>query len=184
MSGPPALPLPLAVAGHELRPFAAADIPRLVALADDLEVWRQLTDLFPRPYTVEAAERWIGDQRELDPPQNLVIAGPEGLLGGIGVILASVPNYAHDGELGYWLGRPAWGRGLMTAAVQAFLPWAAEAHGLARFTARLYASNARSRCVLERCGFAHEGTLRAAVRKEGRVQDLLVYGLLMPAPPA
>jgi len=171
--------IPLTVPGHGLRSFRPDDIVRLSSLADDAAIWDRLTDLFPRPYDLEAAIRWVGRQRELDPPENLAIAGPEGLVGGVGVILSTVPNFRHDAELGYWLGRPHWGRGLATAALQAFLPWAADTHGLARFTARTFADNLASCRVLERCGFAREGVLRGGARKGGRQLDLVIYGLLL-----
>ncbi|MEZ4389060.1 MAG: GNAT family protein [Candidatus Krumholzibacteriia bacterium] len=168
--------LPLAVEGYHLREFDEGDLERLAQLADDVEIWRWLTDLFPRPYDFEAALKWVVQQADHDPPRNLVIAGPEGLVGGVGVMLSSVPNFAHDGELGYWLGREYWGQGIMSCAVAAFMAWAAAAHGLSRFTAKVYAGNARSSAVLQRCGFAQEGVLRGAVRKDGRVLDMVVYG--------
>lgn len=171
--------VPLALAGHVLRPYRPDDIPRLCALADDAAVADRLTDLFPRPYDVPAALRWLDRQRKLAPPRNLVIAGPAGLCGGVGIECSPVPDYAHDAELGYWLGRRHWGQGLATAAVAAFAPWVAEAHGLARLTARVFADNAASRRVLEKCGFTREGVLRRAARKGGRELDVLVYGLLL-----
>lgn len=173
------LDLPLARPGYRLREFDEDDIPRLCELADDDAIWRWVTDLFPRPYDHEAATRWVMQQAEFDPPRNLAIAGPDGLAGGVGVMLGDVPNFAHDGELGYWLGQRHWGQGIMTAAVAAFVAWAAAAHGLERFTARVYAGNEPSVRVLRRCGFAQEGVLRGAVKKQGRTLDLLVYGLLV-----
>jgi RimJ/RimL family protein N-acetyltransferase len=166
-------------AGHVLRPYQPDDIPRLCALADDAAVADRLTGLFPHPYDLRAALRWVSRQRELAPPRNLVIAGPDGLCGGVGIERSLVPDYAHDAELGYWLGRRYWGRGLATAAVAAFLPWAAEVHGLARLTARVFADNPASRRVLEKCGFAREGVLRRAARKHGRELDVLIYGILL-----
>ena len=171
--------LPLAVTGHGLREYAALDIPRLCDLADDAAVWRQMTDLFPHPYDERAGLRWVMQQVESDPPCNLAIVGPDGLVGGVGVLLSSVPNFAHDGELGYWLGRRYWGRGLATAAVEAFCAWVAPAHGLTRFTAKVFDGNAPSQRLLERCGFTHEGTLRGAARKEGRTLDMHVYGRIV-----
>lgn len=172
------LRLPLEIDGFELREYTEDDIPRLCSLANDYEIWRRVTDLFPRPYDRVAAIRWLHQQIMNDPPLNLAIAGPDGLVGGVGVMLSTVPNFRHDGEIGYWLGRLFWGRGLTTAAVRAFVPWAAAAHGLTRFSAKVYANNDASCRVLEKCGFACEGVLRQAVRKEREVLDLLVFGHL------
>ena len=171
--------LPLEIEGFWLREFAEGDLQRLCALANDYEIWRRVTDLFPRPYDELAALKWITEQADHDPAQNLAIAGPDGLVGGVGVMLSSVPNFRHDGELGYWLGRPFWGKGLTSAAVRAFVPWAAAVHELRRFTAKVYQGNEASCRVLEKSGFSREGVLRAAARKEGELLDLYVYGRLI-----
>jgi len=171
--------VPLDIAGFHLREYHEDDVPRLCVLAGDYEIWRRVTDRFPHPYADAAALRWLDAQAEFEPPRNLAIAGPAGLVGGVGVQLTDVPNFAHDGELGYWIGRDFWGLGLATAAVRAFVPWAAAVHGLRRFTARVYAGNQASLRVLEKSGFVQEGLLRRAVRKEDRLLDLHVFGRLV-----
>jgi len=171
--------LPLEIDGFVLREFGEDDIARLCELADNYEVWRHLSDEFPHPYDEAAARRWIEEQIDHDPPRNLAIADGSGLVGGIGLMLTDAPNYAHDGEVGYWLGQPYWGRGIVTVALRAFLAWAAPMHGLTRFTARVYHGNEASVRVLERCGFVREGVLRRGVHKEGAVLDLLVFGYLV-----
>jgi RimJ/RimL family protein N-acetyltransferase len=170
--------LPLEREGYALREFADEDIFPLCRLADNYEVWRWLSDLFPRPYDEAAARRWLEEQLNYDPPRNLALVGPDGLVGGLGLNLTDAPNRRHDGEVGYWLGQPYWGRGLMTTALPAFLAWAAPAHGLSRFTAHVYGGNDASVRVLERCGFQREGVMRGAVIKEGQVLDQLVFGRL------
>jgi ribosomal-protein-alanine N-acetyltransferase len=174
------LELPLSLTGMALREHRARDIPRLCALADDYEIWRRVSDEFPRPYDAAAALRWIEDQAAYDPPRSLAIAEGEELIGGVGLVLTKLSNYAHDAELGYWLGRRYWGRGIATAAVSAFVAWAAPVHGLGRFTAKVFAGNEASVGVLRRCGFQHEGTLRGAARKEGVELDVLIFGYLVP----
>ena len=171
--------LPLEIEGFVLREHREEDIARLCELADDYEVWRRVSDEFPRPYDVAAARRWIEEQGGHDPPRSLAIVHESGLVGGIGLILTDAPNYAHDGEVGYWLGQPYWGRGVATVALRAFLAWAAPIHGLSRFTAKVYHGNEASTRLLKRCGFVREGVLRRAVHKEGAVLDLLVFGYLV-----
>ena len=79
---------------------------------------------------------------------------------------------------GYWLAERFQGRGLMTAAVRAYLDHAFRALGLHRFEIRTAVDNARSRAIPERLGFTHEGTLRGAERVGGRMLDLAVYSRL------
>ena len=171
--------LPLEIDGFILREHREEDVSRLCELADDYEVWRHVSDEFPRPYDEAAAHRWIEEQGGYDPPRSLAIADRSGLVGGIGLMLTDAPNYAHDGEVGYWLGQPYWGRGIATVALRAFVAWAAPVHGLSRFTAKVYQGNEPSMRLLERCGFVREGALRCGVRKEGAVLDLVIYGYLV-----
>jgi RimJ/RimL family protein N-acetyltransferase len=54
-----------------------------------------------------------------------------------------------DRNVGYWIGRSFWGRGVATAALQAFL----ELETTRPLTAYVAAHNVGSRRVLEKCGF-------------------------------
>jgi ribosomal-protein-serine acetyltransferase len=81
-------------------------------------------------------------------------------------------------ELGYWLGDGFAGRGLMTAAVRAYLDEAFGAWGLRRVAILAATENLRSRAIPERLGFTCEGVLREAEVVGDRVVDLAVYSLL------
>ncbi len=58
-------------------------------------------------------------------------------------------------ELGYWLGKPFWGRGLMTEAVREMLRHAFEDAGMNRVLCGRYEGNDRSGRVQEKVGFRH-----------------------------
>ena len=58
-------------------------------------------------------------------------------------------------ELGYWLGKPFWGRGIMPEAVREMLRRAFEELGMTRVWAGYYEGNDKSRRVQEKCGFRH-----------------------------
>jgi len=66
-------------------------------------------------------------------------------------VVGNVVSWVQDGcrEIGYWLGRAHWGRGVATAAVAAFLPLIVERP----LCAHVVAHNTASRRVLEKCGF-------------------------------
>jgi ribosomal-protein-serine acetyltransferase len=81
-------------------------------------------------------------------------------------------------ELGYWLGDGYTGRGLVTAAVRAFLDHAFGTWGLRRVAILAATDNVRSRAIPERLGFRQEGVLRQAEVVGDRVHDLVVYSLL------
>ncbi|MEA3198863.1 MAG: hypothetical protein QOE90_291 [Thermoplasmata archaeon] len=72
-----------------------------------------------------------------------------------GVIVGYLVVFTRDGhrELGYWIDRAHWGRGLATAAVRTFLT----EHAERPLRAVVAAHNRASRRVLEKAGFARAG---------------------------
>jgi RimJ/RimL family protein N-acetyltransferase len=81
-------------------------------------------------------------------------------------------------EIGYWLGRAHWGRGIATAAVQSLAEYGFTQHDLARVYAVVFAHNDASGRVLEKAGFTLEARLRRAITKDGQTMDGLLYALV------
>lgn len=67
--------------------------------------------------------------------------------------------YQKAPEIGYWLGEPYWGRGLMSQAVTMICEEAFEKLPIVRIQAEIFARNMGSRKVAEKCGFRMEGIL-------------------------
>lgn len=167
----------LKLARCTIRDWRKRDLDSLVRHANDREVWRNLRDRFPHPYTEEHGRRWIEWVAELDPCTQFAIEVDGEAAGGIGLErLADV--YRVTAELGYWLGRPVWGRGIMTEAVAAFTAWAFDRFDFQRIQAGVFASNPASARVLEKAGFQLEGVMRQCVIKDGEVLDHLLYAKL------
>lgn len=85
---------------------------------------------------------------------------------------------SHRANIGYWLAKPYWGRGLMTEAVRRYTDYAFEQLEVVRLTAEVFTWNDASRRVLEKVGFRQEGYFRKHREKEGSLVDVLYYGLL------
>lgn len=83
-------------------------------------------------------------------------------------------------EVGYWLGEPFWGRGIVTEALVATTTYAIKQHGLTRVFAVPFARNLGSCRVLEKAGYVREGRLRRSAIKDGQVIDQLQYSFLAP----
>jgi [ribosomal protein S5]-alanine N-acetyltransferase len=98
------------------------------------------------------------------------------LIGGIG--LHHLDWEHHNGELGYWLGRPYWGRGYGTEAAEAIVRIGFEQLHLHRLDAGLFRGNSASEHLLRKLGFAKEGLRRESFRKRGVWKDDLLFGLL------
>ncbi|MDH5823881.1 GNAT family protein [Luteimonas sp. RD2P54] len=163
--------------GFVLRRWRAGDLDSLVRHADDERVSRSVSDRFPHPYTREDGRRFLaGEVVDLAHPVFAIEIGGEAC-GGIGARPGDGER-AHAAELGYWLGRAYWGRGVMTRAVATFAPWAMEALALQRLYATVIEGNPASARVLQNNGFQEEGLLRCAVRKRGRLLDLRMFARL------
>ena len=147
----------------------------LVLEADDRAVWRNLA-LFPHPYTEEHAEEWIARCREQQPPQDLVIDVGGRLAGVCGIDLGKgVGRYT--ASVGYWLGRRHWNQGVATEVLGCFLEYIWETFDVERLQAEVFSWNPASARVLEKNGFALEGTRRKAIFKDGELIDEWMYTL-------
>ncbi len=79
-------------------------------------------------------------------------------VGSIGLSLqgaSELVTSAEEAELGYWIGVPYWGQGLIPEAAEALLRHGFEDLGLAKIWCGYFAGNEKSRRVQEKCGFTY-----------------------------
>lgn len=150
------------------------DAHDLVELANDWEIAKNLRDAFPHPYTLADAEGYLGRCESGVIPQSFAITIDDRLVGGCGLKLREDIERC-SAEIGYWIGKPYWGRGLTTAAVRAVTAHAFENLGLLRVYALPFEENLASARVLEKAGYLREGLLRNAAIKKGRVRNMIMY---------
>ena len=169
------------IGDYAVRSFSLEDAPAIALHANNRNVWVNLRDLFPFPYSTAHAQAWIREI-SLDRPETaFAIASDEEAIGGIGLHRQS--DFAkRSAELGYWLGEAYWGRGIVTDAVRVVTQWGFAHFDIDRIFAQVFAWNPSSARVLEKAGFTFEGRLRGAVFKDGRTTDLLSYGMLRTDP--
>lgn len=160
-----------------LRPWEWDDSQALVALANNPRIAEKLRDAFPHPYTAADADRWLTVANKYEPPRNFAVAVEGKAVGGAGLVLRE-DVYRRSAEIGYWLGEPYWGRGIMTAAVRATVDYAFETFDICRLFASVFDGNVASARVLEKAGFTFEARLRQTITKGGRTRDELVYALV------
>lgn len=108
----------------------------------------------------------------------LLVDRPEGTLLG-GLTLANVRRRAAlSATLGYWMGEPHAGRGLMSAAVPVICRLAFDVLALERVEAACLPENLASIRVLEKAGFQREGFARGYLSIAGARRDHLLFALL------
>ena len=166
--------LQLPIAGAEVRTWRESDLESLVRAANDAAVARNLRDRFPHPYETAHGAAFLKTvaQRPIETLWAIALDGSA--IGGIGLELG------HDvervsAEIGYWLGRPFWGRGLATAALRAVTDFAFAEFELTRIFALPFESNAGSIRVLEKAGYVLEGRLRQSAIKHGQILNQRIY---------
>jgi putative acetyltransferase len=101
------------------------------------------------------------------------------VIGSIGLHPDRMRGFDGAKMLGYVLAQPYWGRGLMTEAAKRVIAFAFEEMNLEVLSVIHYPFNARSKRVIEKCGFVYEGTLRrAGILHDGAVCDACCYSML------
>ena len=164
-----------------LRPFALSDAREVQRLAGDREI-AAVTISIPHPYEDGMAEAWInthaGDfERDVAVNYAITLAADGTLLGAIGLRLELQHKRA---ELGYWIGKPYWGRGFASEAGQVIVDYAFRSLHLRKIYAHHMAINPASGRVMKKLGMIYEGKMRDHVLKWGVHQDVEAYGLVAP----
>jgi [ribosomal protein S5]-alanine N-acetyltransferase len=157
-----------------VRTWRKSDAAPIARHANDREVWLNLRDLFPHPYNTSHAVAYIRSVTAQTPPSSFVIVVADEPVGGIALRLGEDIERC-SAEIGYWLGRAYWGRGIMTAAVGAVTAYGFASLDLLRVFALPFTDNAASVRVLEKAGYVREGLLRSSAIKAGKVRDQYLY---------
>jgi RimJ/RimL family protein N-acetyltransferase len=163
-----------------LRAWKASDAPSLARHANNPKVARQLRDRFPHPYTIADARQFIQSVAGSRPPTLFAMIVDGDAVGGIGFFPGGdVERFS--AEIGYWLAEPYWGRAITVEAIRLTSGYAFEVCNMLRLYALPFADNAQSIRVLEKAGYAREGTLRSSSVKYGQARDQALFALVNPA---
>jgi len=160
-----------------IRSWKFGDEAGLAAQADHPDISENIRDIFPHPYTIEDAEKWIAFAITEIPQQNFAIELDNEIVGAMGMRFKS-DVYRKNIEIGYWLGVDHWNKGITTKCLQTFIKWIFHQHKIHRVFASVFETNKASMKVLEKVGFVKEAVLKEAIFKLGHYMDEHVYALL------
>ena len=139
-----------------LRPWREEDAEDLYTYASDPDVGH------PAGW---AAHTSVENSREiirtvLSAPETYAVCLKEGgkAVGSIGLHRNDLAERDDEYELGYWIGKPFWGQGLIPEAAREILRPAFADLGMARIWCGYYDGNVKSRRVQEKLGFAYHHT--------------------------
>jgi ribosomal-protein-alanine N-acetyltransferase len=155
------------------------DAPDLARAINNKRVQDNLRDGLPYPYTVRDAEEYIAALLAADPNDVFAFAIVDGerVVGSISAF-RQTNVHRRTAELGYYIAEPDWGRGIATDAVRQLCAQVFANSDILRIFAEPFVYNTASCRVLEKAGFAFEGTLCQNAVKNGRVLDMRMYALL------
>ena len=161
-----------------IRPWRMSDAMDLAAALSDPAILNNLRDGLPYPYTEKDAEDYITAMLCADKSAVFAyaICLEDRAVGSIGAFRQSNIHF-RTAELGYYLAREYWGRGIVTEAVRQLCERVFAQTDILRIYAEPFSDNVGSRRVLEKAGFQLEGILCRNACKNGRVLDMALYAL-------
>lgn len=142
-----------------LRPWTIQDAESLYEYAKDKGVgpiagWPEHTD-------VENSREIIKNTLSADGTFAICLKDDNKAIGSISLISPSQSHTAlkdTELEIGYWIGVPFWGQGLVPEAVKEIQKYAFEALGCTALWCGYYDGNEKSKRVQEKCGFIYHHT--------------------------
>ncbi len=90
-----------------------------------------------------------------------VLKGETEPIGSIGLMIGKNSNIdipENEGEIGYWIGEPYWGQGLIPEAARELIRYAFEELKLETLWCGYFDGNIKSKRVQEKCGFKYHHT--------------------------
>jgi [ribosomal protein S5]-alanine N-acetyltransferase len=164
-----------------LRPLTPADAPSIARHANDEGVWRNLFDGFPHPYTLADAEAWCREGHRSPAVGHVWAITVRDEAIGCCSVHPDSGWLACNAEVGYWIGRAHWRRGLTSEALALISDWSLDAlPQLTRLYAPIFGWNEGSQAVARRCGYVLEGRMPVSALKAGQLIDRVVYGRYRP----
>lgn len=158
-----------------LRKFRKGDEKSLSKNINDKEISKYTTRI-PHPYRLKDAKKWIAHSikehnkkklREI----NFVIDINEDVAGSISLMNIE----SHKAEIGYWLAKKYWNKGIMTEAVKLVANFGFSKLKLNRIYAPVFSFNKKSARVLEKNKFAFEGLMKKFHNKDEKLYDALLF---------
>ena len=157
-----------------IRNFKMSDKTSIAKNANNRNIWLNVRNAFPHPYTETNAAQWISSMLEEKVQTKFAIVVDGKAVGGIGVEMKE-DVYSQTMEFGYWIGEAYWNKGIITEAIQVVSDYAFEKFEVIRLEAHVYHWNIGSMRALEKAGFQKEAILKKRVFKDGKYVDEHIY---------
>ncbi|RFM30360.1 GNAT family N-acetyltransferase [Deminuibacter soli] len=161
-----------------VRPWQKEDAPGLAYISNNRNIWNNVRDALPFPYTLTDAQQWIQLCATQTPARNFAVEYKGEVAGSIGCVPGE-DIYRKSMEIGYFIGEPFWGKGIATEAVRQLLQHISENFSMSRLFAGVFAYNTASMRVLQKNGFYLESVRRQSIYKNNQLHDEYVWVKLL-----
>jgi [ribosomal protein S5]-alanine N-acetyltransferase len=161
-----------------LRHPTLPDAPKIAFYGNNRKIWLNCTNNFPHPYTLADAEKWITERTANPPIHDAVIEWKGEAIGWMGLAMGT-NIWTNKGEMGYWIGEPFWGLGIMSQLIQPFTTYCfsvlPQLHKIQLFA---YTRNKASIRLFEKAGYVFESFLIQNCIKDNVIEDEVGYYVL------
>lgn len=164
-----------------IRPFKALDAQRIYEVCSDYDIAKMTLSL-PIPYLLEHAVGFIDyAKKALKQETSYECAvcykdNPNKVIGCIGI--TNINKVAKRAELGWWVDKAEWNKGIATEAARAVINFAFKQLNLHTLHARHFECNPASGRVMQKCGMKYVGTLRDFESRLGKFNNVLYYDII------
>lgn len=161
-----------------LRPFKSNDILNVYKGLSDPEVIKYYGVSYATPEETKVQMKFFSDLEKnktgiwwaICSADNKIFYGAAGI--------NDIQKEHQKGEIGFWLLKEHWKKGIITEALPIILQFAFETLKLHRIEAIIENENIASKKIVEKSGFECEGIMRECEIKNGNFIDLCIYAKL------
>ena len=161
----------------KLRPLKLSDADSIAKHANNENVWKNLTDLFPHPYLLCDAIKFINSQEYVKPTNVFAIVFKEEAIGIIGI---SVDRKDEKlcGDIGLWIGEDFWNMGVASSVLPVMIKYGFETFlKIDCISAYIFTDNIATIKAIEKAGLIKEKKIKNAILKAGIKKDIYFYRL-------
>lgn len=158
----------------EFKPHTIEFAKEFAKLKNVPEILNNGYDKTPNPYTEKDAIEFIEQQIGKDPQEHFLIYWNNEVAGEIGITLKD-DVFRLNAEIGYFITKPFWGKGLATKAVKKMTEYTFANFDVIRIVAGVFDFNKSSMKVLEKNDYYLESVRKNAVIKNGKIIDDYIW---------
>jgi len=158
----------------EFKPHSIAFAKEFAQMKNVPEILDNGYDKTPNPFTEKDAIEFINKEIGKNPEERFLIYWNNEVAGEIGITLKS-DVFRLNAEIGYFISKKYWGKGLATQAVKKMTAYTFEHFDVVRIVAGVFDFNKPSMKVLEKNGYYLESVRKNAVIKNGEIIDDYIW---------